>query len=61
MDREPIAIINAVTAFIETVILLFVAFGLELTQDQIGAIMAAVIAAGTVVSTVMGRSRVTPV
>jgi len=58
MDREPVAIINSVTAAIQAVIVAFVAFGLDLSSDQIGAIMGAVIAVGAVVQTIMARNRV---
>ncbi|MCI0560384.1 MAG: hypothetical protein MN733_18010 [Nitrososphaera sp.] len=61
MEREPIAIINAVTALIEATILAVVAFGFDLSTEQVAAIMAVVLAGGTVVQTIMGRNRVSPV
>lgn len=58
MEREPVAIVNAVTAAIQSVILAVVAFGLKLSGDQISAVMGAVIAIGAVVQTVIARNSV---
>lgn len=40
MRREPVAIVNSIIAVIEAAIALLVAFGLDLTKEQVGAIMA---------------------
>jgi micrococcal nuclease len=47
MKREPVAIVSAIIAVIETLIALLVAFGLKLTGEQVGAIMAFVTAVGS--------------
>lgn len=58
MTREPVAIINSITAAIEAILVAVVAFGLDLSGEQIGAIMGAVIAVGAVVQTTLAHSRV---
>lgn len=58
MTREPVAIINSITAAIEAIILAVVTFGVNLSGEQIAAIMGAVIAVGTVIQTTMARNRV---
>lgn len=58
MQREPIIIVNSIAAAIEAVILAGVAFGLEVTVEQLGAISVAVVAVGQAVATVIGRGRV---
>lgn len=58
MNKEPVAIVNTVVALIEAVILAVVAFGVQMSSEQIGAVMGAVIAAGAVVQTFVARSRV---
>ncbi len=61
LGREPVTIINAITAVIEASITLAIAFGLELSPAQAGALMAFVVAVGTLIQTVVVRSHVTPV
>lgn len=61
MKREPVAIVNAIIAVIEAAIALLVAFGLDLTKEQVGAIMAFVAAVGGFMGTLIVRPRVTPV
>jgi arginine exporter protein ArgO len=61
MKTEPIAIIAAITGLIEAVIALMPLFGVGLTIEQQAGLMAVVVAAGSVVSAVWGRSLVTPV
>jgi uncharacterized membrane protein YkgB len=61
MKREPVAIVSAIIAVIETLIALLVAFGLKLTGEQVGAIMAFVTAVGGLISILIVRPRVTPV
>lgn len=58
--REPVVLINSITACIEAIILLCVAFGLNWTPEQIAALMTVVVALGTVAKTILVRSRVTP-
>lgn len=58
MDREPAVIIGLVTAAIEALIALVVAFGVELTGEQVAAIMGFVAAAGAVIAALLTRRRV---
>lgn len=53
ISNEPILI----TGFVEALIVLLVAFGLELSPEQIGAILGFV----TIITSVIGRAFVTPV
>lgn len=58
---EPVAFINGVVAVVEALILLAVAFGLELSGEQVALVMAVVIAISNLFKTVFARSRVSPV
>jgi uncharacterized membrane protein YphA (DoxX/SURF4 family) len=60
LDREPVAVINAVIGTIEAGIALAVAFGLMLNPAQVGAIMAFVVAIGTLLRIFLVRPQVTP-
>ena len=60
-SREPVAFINALVAVIEAGIALLVAFGLDLSLQETGAIMAFVFAMATLIQTYWARSLVTPV
>ena len=60
IQREPVVVINTITAIIETGIALAVAFGLALSPAQVGAIMAFVVAVATLVRALLVRPRVTP-
>ena len=59
-QREPAVLINAIIAVVEAGITMLVAFGLQLEPAQQGAIMTFVITVGALLSTVLIRSRVTP-
>ena len=61
MANEPVAIIAAITGLIEAIIALLPLFGVALTIEQQSALMAVVVASGSVVSAVWARSLVTPV
>ena len=61
MTNEPVAIIAAIVGLIEAVVALLPLFGVPLTIEQQAAIMAVIVAAGSVVSAVWARSLVTPV
>lgn len=61
MTNEPVAVITSVIAFISAVIALLPLFGVPLSAEQAAGIMAAVVALGGVVSTLLIRSQVTPV
>ncbi len=54
-------IVNAIITVIEAGVALLVAFGLDLTPEQVGAIMAFVVAVGGLISTLILRTRLTPV
>lgn len=60
MKREPVAIINAVIALIEAGIAVAVGFGLDWSGEQVALVMAAVVALGTVIKTILVREQVTP-
>ena len=59
--NEPVAVITAVIALVSAIVALLPLFGVALTAEQIGGIMAVVVALGSVVSTLLVRSQVTPV
>ncbi|MCA9883567.1 MAG: hypothetical protein KC615_03590 [Anaerolineae bacterium] len=60
--REPVAIINAIVGVIEAGIALLIGLGvINLTADQVGYLMAFVVAVGTLLQTIFVRSQVTPV
>jgi hypothetical protein len=61
MKREPVVIINALVALVEAIIALAVGFGLNLTKEQVGLVMAVVVAIGNLVQTILARGQVTPV
>jgi hypothetical protein len=58
---EPVAVVNASVAIVEAAIALAVGFGLEWTPEQVGLVMAVVVALGTLVKTLWARGQVTPV
>lgn len=60
-SREPVAVINVLTTLVEASLMLAVSFGLPLTNEQVGAIGAAILAVGNVWATLKSRSQVTPV
>ena len=59
MSNEPVAIIGAVVGLVEAIIALLLLFGVALTIEQQAALMAVVVAAGSVISAVWARSLVT--
>lgn len=61
MQKEPVAIIAAITALIEASIAAAVGFGLTWDAEQVALVMGVVIAVGAVIQTVVTRSRVRPV
>jgi hypothetical protein len=61
LTREPVALISAAIGLIQAAIALAIAFGVNLTDTQVGAIMAFVIAVGTVAQVLLVRPLVTPV
>jgi hypothetical protein len=58
--KEPVAIINTLSEVIRTGIILAIAFGVSLSQEQFAAIMVFVGAIFLAVQTITTRSRVTP-
>ena len=58
---EPVAVINGAISIVEAAIALAVGFGLGWTAEQVGLVMALVVALGNVVKTFWSRSQVTPV
>ena len=61
MKREPVAVINSLVTLIEALIAVAVGFGLDWTLEQVGLVMAVVVAISTVIQTLWARSQVTPV
>lgn len=62
MTREPVAIANAVNALLVAVAPLGTLFGWwDLGEDQLAGITVAILAVGTFIATLLGRSKVTPV
>jgi hypothetical protein len=61
-SKEPVAIINGCVTLVEALIAITVGFGLvNLTVEQVGLLMAFVIAVGNLVKTLWARGQVTPV
>lgn len=60
LSREPIAIINGITAAVEAAIALLIGFGLNWSAEQVALVMALVVAVANVAKTWYGRGRVTP-
>ncbi len=58
--KEPVAIINAISEIIRTAIVLAIAFGLSVSQEQFAAIMVFVGSVLLLVQTLATRNRVTP-
>ncbi len=61
MTREPVAVVDGVTALVEATISFAVAFGLKWGPEQVRATMAVVVAVGNLTKTWWARSQVTPV
>lgn len=61
MNREPAAVVGSITAAVSAIIALFVAFGLDLTDEQVAAILAVVAVVAPIVSGLITRGKVTPV
>ena len=57
MTREPVAVVNGVTALVEATISFAVAFGLKWGPEQVGATMAVVVAVGNLTKTWWARSQ----
>lgn len=60
-SREPVAVSGAVLVVAQSVIALCVAFGLDLTAEQQGAIYSLTSAVTVLVASIWARARVTPV
>jgi len=58
--QEPVAVINCLTAMIQAAIALAVGFGLNWTSEQVGLVMAVVVAGGNMFNTLWARTKVTP-
>jgi hypothetical protein len=61
MRLEPVAVVNGLIAIIEASIALAVGFGLNWSGEQVGLVMAVVIAVGNFAKTLWARGQVTPV
>ena len=61
MTLEPVAVVNASVAIIEAAIAIAVGFGLNMTAEQVGLLMAGVLAVGNLIKTIWARGQVTPV
>ena len=60
MKNEPAITIGTISAAVAAILALLVAFGLDLTEVQTGAILAVVAAVGPIVGAVITRARVSP-
>ena len=58
MNKEAVAIVNSIAAAVEAVLIGVIAFGVELTGEQVAAVSAGIIAVGQAVATVLARGRV---
>ena len=61
MNREPVITAASVASVVSALVGLLVAFGLQLTKDQIAALMAFVGVVAPIVAAVVARQHVTPV
>ncbi len=61
MTREPVAIANGMVGLIEAALALAVGFGAALSKEQVGLLMAVVVAVGNLVKTLWARGQVTPI
>jgi hypothetical protein len=57
---EPVAVINSVVSLVEAAVAVGVGFGLDLKPEQVGLLMAFVVAVGNLAKTMWARSQVTP-
>lgn len=60
MKTEPVALIGAISEFVRTAILLGIAFGLSVSQEQFAAIMIFVGALLAMLQTIFVRRKVSP-
>jgi hypothetical protein len=58
---EPVAVINGTITILEAAIALAVGFGLDWSAEQVGLVMAVVVAVGNLIKTIWARGQVTPV
>lgn len=61
LRREPVIVINSAITVLEAGLALCIAFGLTLSPDQKGAIIAFIVASGNLAAMLLARSQVTPV
>lgn len=57
LNTEPVAIANSVAAFVETILVALIAFGFELSGEQVAGITAVIIAGGQTAATIFARRR----
>ena len=57
---EPVAVINSAVTIVEAAIALGVGFGLRWTPEQVGLVMAFVLAVGNLIKTLWARAQVSP-
>lgn len=58
MQKEAVAIANSIAAAVEAILVVVIAFGVELTGEQVAGITAAIIAVGQTVATFVARRNV---
>ncbi len=61
MRVEPVVVINGLITLIEAILALAVGFGLNWTPEQVGLVVAVVVAFSSLITTLWTRSQVTPV
>lgn len=60
-NLEPVAVINGLITIVEAAIALGVGFGLKWTPQQVGLVMALVVAVANLAKTLWARTQVTPI
>lgn len=58
MQREPARIITAIVGAVEAVLVAAIAFGVDITPEQLSAVTAALLAVGGTVQAILIRARV---
>lgn len=61
MTLRPVALVNGAVALVEAAIALAVGFGLDWTAEQVGLVMAVVVAVAALVKTLWDKGQVSPV
>ena len=60
IKEEPVAVFNAIAGVIEAGLVLAIAFGLDVSPEQLAAITTVIVSVGQTMATILGRARVSP-